>query len=166
MKVVIVTRNPLDACISSYYHSFNPFKSGWPFDAWASTWLAGYAMYGSYFDWVKGWHEELQRYPDKAIWIQYEDLKEDAVRETSRLARYLGVEQANDDAFIQKVIEYSSFETMVKQAEEKGGDTIGHLRKGKVGDWKNHFSADLFAEFQQTMIQELVDIPVRSQFEL
>jgi hypothetical protein len=31
-KVIAVVRNPLDACVSSYYHAFNPFKSGWPFD--------------------------------------------------------------------------------------------------------------------------------------
>jgi hypothetical protein len=32
MKVIITARNPLDACVSSYYHAFNPYKSGWPFD--------------------------------------------------------------------------------------------------------------------------------------
>jgi hypothetical protein len=31
-KVVVVSRNPLDACVSCYYHAWNPFKSGWPFD--------------------------------------------------------------------------------------------------------------------------------------
>jgi hypothetical protein len=28
VKVVVMTRNPLDACVSSYYHAWNPFKSG------------------------------------------------------------------------------------------------------------------------------------------
>ena len=32
IKVIVVARNPLDACVSSYYHAFNPHKSGWPFD--------------------------------------------------------------------------------------------------------------------------------------
>jgi hypothetical protein len=31
-KVVIVSRNPLDACVSCFYHAWNPYKSGWPFD--------------------------------------------------------------------------------------------------------------------------------------
>jgi hypothetical protein len=30
-KTVVVTRNPLDACVSAYYHAWNPYKSGWPF---------------------------------------------------------------------------------------------------------------------------------------
>jgi hypothetical protein len=32
LKVIIVSRNPLDACVSSFYHAWNPAKSGWPFD--------------------------------------------------------------------------------------------------------------------------------------
>ena len=28
VKVIIVTRNPLDACVSSYYHAWNPCKVG------------------------------------------------------------------------------------------------------------------------------------------
>lgn len=31
-KVLIACRNPLDACVSRYYHGFNPFKNGWPFE--------------------------------------------------------------------------------------------------------------------------------------
>jgi hypothetical protein len=31
-KVVIVSRNPLDACVSCFYHAWNPYKSGWPFE--------------------------------------------------------------------------------------------------------------------------------------
>jgi nicotinate-nucleotide pyrophosphorylase (carboxylating) len=27
-KVVVVTRNPLDACVSAYYHAWNPYASG------------------------------------------------------------------------------------------------------------------------------------------
>ena len=30
-KVVVVSRNPFDACASGYYHAWNPYKCGWPF---------------------------------------------------------------------------------------------------------------------------------------
>ncbi len=33
-KAIIISRNPLDACVSSYYHAFNPCKSGWPFEGY------------------------------------------------------------------------------------------------------------------------------------
>jgi len=78
-KIVIVARNLLDACVSSYYHAFNPFQSGWPFSAWASVWLHGHFAHGSWCDWVKGWHEYYQQ--NKANgnihWVFFEDLKAD-----------------------------------------------------------------------------------------
>ena len=40
-KVVHTTRNPKDACVSSYYHAANPHRIGFPFDAWAFCWLNG-----------------------------------------------------------------------------------------------------------------------------
>ena len=45
-KIIVVSRNPLDACVSRYYHAFNPHKLGWSFDAWAALWLSGNTTYG------------------------------------------------------------------------------------------------------------------------
>ena len=46
-KIIIVSRNPLDACVSRFYHAFNPHKLGWSFDAWAALWLSGNTTYGT-----------------------------------------------------------------------------------------------------------------------
>ena len=32
-RYIVVTRNPLDACVSCYYHAWHPQSQGWPFDA-------------------------------------------------------------------------------------------------------------------------------------
>ena len=45
-KILVVSRNPLDACVSRFYHAFNPHKLGWSFDAWAALWLSGNTTYG------------------------------------------------------------------------------------------------------------------------
>jgi hypothetical protein len=162
MKTVIVSRNPFDACVSMFYHAFNPYKSGWPFDAWATAWLNGYAMFGDYFAWIKGWYAEYEKFPDRVFWIQYEKLKEDPVKETSRLASFLQV--PHDEEFIKKVVDLSSFENMQQQANSKGGDTTGHLRKGVVGDWKNHFSSELQTLFEERIRKEFFDIPLYREF--
>lgn len=154
MKILVVTRNPLDACVSSYYHAFNPFKSGWPFDAWATLFLNGYCHFGNYSDWVKGWYEQYQRHADQICWVQYETLKADPFSEIQRIAKFLNIPQADDDQFILSVAEHSSFREMKKQSEAKGGDD--HLRKGIVGDWRNHFHDEhLFQLFQQHFSEEL-----------
>lgn len=151
MKVLVVCRNPLDACVSSYYHAFNPHRSGWPFPAWATAWIGGYSPHGSYLDWVTSWQEEVKRHPGKCIWVQFEQMKKDPISEIERIASFLGISTnsttATDKELAIKVAELSSFESMKSQAEQSGGDTIGHLRKGETGDWKQHFSPELKEEF-------------------
>ena len=45
-------------------------------------------------------------------------------------------------------VEGSSFRAMADLAKEKNdGESVGHLRKGAVGDWRNHFSPTLSAQF-------------------
>lgn len=146
VKVLIVSRNPLDACVSSFYHAFNPSKRGWAFDAWAAVFLSGKIMFGSYFEWVRGWWEGLQAHPDKGLWLQYEHMQEDARREIVRIAEYLEIPATDEE--IDRVLLYSSFDSMKEQAKEKGGDFNEHLRKGKSGDWRNHFSPELVEQFR------------------
>ena len=165
VKVVIVSRNPYDGCVSSYYHAFNPYEKGWPFDAWATAWINGYPQYGDYFEWVKGWYKSFQENRDRAIWIKFEDLKKDSLQELTKVANFLQIPQANDLNFMQKVNEYSSFRSMKDQSLRKGGDK--HLRKGTVGDWKNHFTPEITEIFQKRINEEFGNIPELShQIEL
>lgn len=87
-KLLVVTRNPLDACVSSYYHAWNPAKSGWPFSAWAAAWLSGNVPHGCWFQWVRAWKQESARHPDRILWVQFEDLKADPVATVRRVAQW------------------------------------------------------------------------------
>jgi hypothetical protein len=146
-KIVVVTRNPLDACVSCYYHAFNPYKCGWPFEAWAAMWFKGMVPNGSWYDWVKGWYEAKVHYPDDILWIQYEDVQANKAAVITSLANFTGI--AYNDELIAKVVAGSSFESMKEKAMEQGGDIFGHLRKGTSGDWKNHFTPELVEEFRR-----------------
>eukprot|EP01033_Poteriospumella_lacustris_P014597 gene14597-10437_t len=163
LKVLVITRNPLDACVSCYYHPTNsPAKRGWPFAAWAETWFSGAVPHGNYFDWLAAWHAEAQRYPDQALWLPYEALHQDAPGQVEKVARFVlntppstasapasapsggGGSTATatttvDPALIQRVVQASSFDQMKEQAQAAGGDHLGHLRRGTVGDWVRHF---------------------------
>lgn len=154
VKVLVVTRNPMDACVSSYYHAFNPFKSGWPFDAWASVWLDGLVSFGGWFPWVKDWLRDCRAHPERCLWIQYEDLQKNPHQTVRTVAEFIGVEA--DAATIDKVVQLSSFDSMKTQAESKGGDTMGHLRQGKSGAWRSHFDAALAQKFVDAYTKEMV----------
>jgi sulfotransferase len=150
VKVILVSRNPLDSCVSRYYHAFNPYKCGWTFDAWAAVWLSGNTTYGSWFDWVKHWHKRAKTNEDRILWLQYEEMKLDPAGQIRRIAEFLGVQQNNmTPDLTEKVLHGSSFASMKEQSSSKGGDFNQHLRKGMTGDWRNHFSdgmKDLFLE--------------------
>lgn len=145
-KLLIVVRNPLDACVSCYYHPKNsPAKRGWPFDAFAEVYLQGIIAYGSFFDWVNDWYIAAQMYPDRIHWVEYEAMKKTPMQATQDLASFLHVLPAeNTEEFISKVVTHSSFEEMKKQVESKdGGDRLEHMRGGRVGDWRSHFSPSM-----------------------
>eukprot|EP01034_Spumella_vulgaris_P032754 gene32754-40427_t len=154
VKVVVMTRNPMDACVSCYYHAWNPFKSGWPFEAWATYWLGGYSVHGSWFTWVKDWYLASQAHPQTAHFMQYENMKKNAAEEVRKLADFLCIDHTPE--LISRVVENSSFDSMRGQAEECGGDKMGHLRKGESGDWRNHFvSEPLIQAFRSKFDEEV-----------
>jgi hypothetical protein len=146
-KLLVVVRNPLDACVSCYYHPKNsPAKRGWPFDAFAQLYLEGHIAYGSYFEWVNDWYMAAEMYPDRIHWVEYEAMKQEPLSATENLASFLQVVPPAGDSkeFFDKVVKLSSFEEMKKQVEsKKGGDHLHHMRSGRVGDWRSHFSAPM-----------------------
>jgi hypothetical protein len=81
---------------------------------------------GSWSEHVRAWHDLRSRLPH--LWLRYEDLLADPVRETTRLAGYLGL--TPDGATIDRVIEGASFATMrrLEEAEidcAQGGGLFG-----------------------------------------
>jgi hypothetical protein len=154
-KVIVVSRNPYDACVSGFHH-FGTHRNC-PFDAWATLFLSGTIYFGSYFDWLKGWYAEYKKYPDRILWIEYEQMKKDPLKEIKRVAAFIDNENQEED-FLQRVVDWSSLDKMKQQAEEKGGDIMNHLRKGVVGDWRNYFSEEMYEKFRKHAERELEGI--------
>ena len=150
VRVVVVTRNPKDACTSGYYHAFNPHKRGWPFAAWASAWAAGAVPSGSWFEWTREWRDGEDWDRADRLWIHYEDMLDDPVDAVARVARLLWPDEALDQTLIETVAEKAGFSAMRAQIAAQDDDWAagrGHMRKGKVGDWQTHFSPRLADDF-------------------
>ena len=144
-KVIYVTRDAKDACVSSYYHAANPHKRGWPFGAWAAAWAGGYFEHGTLWAHRRSWRNAP---PDRVLWVTYEDLVSDPDAEIRRIAAFVGV--AAPPALVAKTRALSSFDAM----RETAGDMKYFYRRGTVGDAARHFDADLAADFDAIEARE------------
>ena len=141
LRIVYVTRDARDACVSAYYHAASPFKLGWPFAAWAKAWASGLFEHGTIWDHRRGWRARARESPDQVLWLRYEDVLADPEREIARVAAFVGVDATPE--LMHKVNALSNFDAM----KRKAGKMAYFYRKGSAGDAKGHFDETLGAEF-------------------
>lgn len=103
------------------------------------------------------WASFVDRWADSQhLHVKYEDLKSDPVAELQRLA--IGLTGAPlEDMRAQEIVETHSFS---RQAKRKPGeeDSKQYLRKGIVGDWKNHFTAETREMFAKHAGAQLIKL--------
>ena len=88
----------------------------------------------------------------------HEDLLESPLEQVRKVARFLGGRfAAHDDAALERIVDASSFGEMKKRHETEENTSMrnegeaGHFRKGKAGDWRDHFSEAHTRRFRGTM---------------
>ncbi|KAM6430614.1 sulfotransferase 2B1-like [Liasis olivaceus] len=163
-KVIYVIRNPKDVAVS-YYHfqrMANFFPDPNTFEDFICEFLAGTLHYGSWFEHVKGWlscREELG-----IFCITYEELHQDLKCCVEQLSAFLGHPVHPDQ--IDCIQEHCSFAVMKENVMVNGSlippgimdfQKSQFMRKGTVGDWRNHFSPKQSALFNERYQQEMGD---------
>lgn len=165
-KIVIVTRNPLDAAVSGYYHYNNirnyahkkinhsEIEQHIGFNSWSLMWLQGKVAFGSWFDWTHDWYNAYMEQTN-IHWIFYEHLKNNTMEELIRLNQFLEFNLSLEE--LKTIEQMTTFETMKKQAESTVYDELNsdvHFRKGVVGDWKHYFTEEI-ADMYKTKLRDL-----------
>nr|XP_028595849.1 sulfotransferase family cytosolic 2B member 1-like isoform X1 [Podarcis muralis] len=163
-QVIHLTRNPKDVAVSFYHfcRMAKFFPDPGTFDEFLLNFLDGAVHYGSWFEHTRGWlscKEELD-----VFYITYEELHQDLEGSVERLSAFLDCPlQPGQMASIQKHCSFASMRnnTMVN------GTLVPHeimdpsksqfMRKGIVGDWKNHFSPLQIEMFNKKYQQEMGD---------
>ncbi|KAM7411656.1 hypothetical protein PAMA_021577 [Pampus argenteus] len=154
-RIVYVARNAKD-CAVSYFH-FNRMNNGQPeagdWSTFIQNFMEGKMVFGPWYDHVNNWWEKKQTYP-KLHYMFYEDLIEDSRREIDRLCSFLGLSPSAeetdkltakvrfDNMKENKMTNYSTIQIMNQKVSP-------FMRKGKVGDWKNHFTVAQNEQFDE-----------------
>lgn len=147
-RYVVVARNPFDCAVSFFHHTRGfvkhyDFAEG-TFAEYFECFISGEVDSGDYFDHLGPWYE-LRR-ERNVLFLIYEEMQRDPTEAVAKIARFLSLPEAADPVFLSRVAESSSFSRM-SEAQERWSSRRpdgmpAFVRKGIVGDWKNHFSDD------------------------
>ncbi|MBK7318165.1 sulfotransferase domain-containing protein [Candidatus Villigracilis affinis] len=166
-KIVYVARNPKDVAISTYFH--NQSKLGYE-----GTWEEHFQLFltsdvgcGPYFDHILPWWQASQ-HTKNILFLKYEDMKRDHAGCVARIASFLGLQA--DPQLIDTVVSLSSFKSMTSNEttnfnwvpQREGVPT--HFRKGDIGDWQNHFSAEQSQQMDRLFMEKMKDTGLQFDF--
>ncbi|KAK2897477.1 cytosolic sulfotransferase 2-like [Channa argus] len=166
-KIIYVARNAKDTAVS-YFHfdrmnMVQPEPGDW--NSFLQRFMEGKMVFGSWYEHVKGWWKEKIN-NSNILFLFYEDLIEDTEGEVHRLCSFLGLSAAAE--LVKKVTEKVHFDNMKKNnmvngsVEEVFDLNISHfMRKGKVGDWKNHFTVQQNEQFDEDYEKKMKNTDVR-----
>ncbi|XP_036434862.1 cytosolic sulfotransferase 3-like [Colossoma macropomum] len=160
-RVVYVARNAKDNAVS-YYHfdrmnMIAPEPGDW--NTYLQRFMDGRTMYGPWYDHVRGYWEKKQTYTN-LHYMFFEDMVEDTGREVEHLCSFLGLSTSTEER--KRITKGTHFDAM-KQNNMTNYSTVPvmdfkispFMRKGKVGDWKNHFTVAQNEQFDKHYKQKM-----------
>lgn len=181
-KYIFVLRNPKDCCVSLYYHTVRAHHKTYKdatFDDFFEIFMTGEVEYGDYFDHLMSWYPHFK--DSNVCFTTYEDMKRDINGVIFKLAAFLGKEYIDaikeDASVLNNIARFSGFDYMKKHLSEAAmhgakpqkerehqenkpveerpvkSKPFFHLRKGIVGDWENHFSAEQNERMNEKFIE-------------
>uniref|UniRef100_UPI0037E783A7 cytosolic sulfotransferase 3-like isoform X2 n=1 Tax=Semicossyphus pulcher TaxID=241346 RepID=UPI0037E783A7 len=154
-KIIYVARNAKDNLVSFFHfdrmNKAQPEPGDW--SNYIHKFMQGKLLYGSWYDHVSGWWKKKQTY-SKLHYMFYEDLIEDTGREVDKLCGFLGLSPSVEEK--QRVMGGVQFDNMKKNSMANYSTlpvmdlkVSPFMRKGKVGDWKDHFTVAQNEEFDE-----------------
>lgn len=157
-KIVYVTRNPKDMCVSYYHYCKLVHGLHGSFDEFCDLFIQGKTPIGPIWDHILGFWE--QRDEPNLLFLKYEDMKKDLKASIRQVAAFLGKDLTEEQvAALDDHLSFNSMKKnpalnlepilvmMEKPSLDKTNPNETFIRKGQVGDWKNYMSQELSAKF-------------------
>ncbi|XP_059188628.1 cytosolic sulfotransferase 2-like [Centropristis striata] len=171
-KIVYVARNAKDNMVSFFHFDRMNVVQPEPGD-WSSffqRFLDGKMLNGSWYDHVNGWWKKKQTYSN-LHYMFYEDMIEDTGREIDKLCSFLGLSCSDEEK--KRVTGGVQFDNMKKDKmanystmEVMNFKVSPFMRKGKVGDWKNHFTVAQNEKFDEDYKKKMTDTTLQFRDEV
>ncbi|KAM5262539.1 sulfotransferase 2A1-like [Ctenodactylus gundi] len=153
-RVIYMARNPKDVLVSFYHFHrmarFLPDPSS--FASFVDEFLEGTGFFGSWFDHVRGWMGLQQ---DLNMLVNtYEELYQEPRGTIQKLCDFLGHKLGPEE--VDSILRHCSFSFMSQSSavnyslvskEVLDTSRSRFLRKGVVGDWKEHFTPEQNEKF-------------------
>lgn len=164
VKLIYVTRNPRDAVVSFHNHwrILDGYKG--TFEVFLSAFLAdvcGY--YTPFIQHVLGYWQLRQE--EQVLFLTFEEMKRDLQAVITKVADFLDKPLAKEQVSI--LAEHLSFKNMqsntavnkedVTKAMQKmhGASKGKFMRKGEVGDWRNHLTPEQVSKMESWEAEQL-----------
>ncbi|KAJ8258203.1 hypothetical protein GJAV_G00194320 [Gymnothorax javanicus] len=171
-RIIYVARNAKDNVVS-YFHfdRMNGWQcepGDWP--TYLQRFQEGKITYGSWYDHVIGWWEKKQTYPN-LLYLHYEDLSEDIDRELDRVCTFLGLSPTEEEKnLVKEGITFDAMKnndmTNYSAIKDMDFNISPFMRKGKVGDWKNHFTVHQNEQFDKEYQKKMMNTTLRFRTEI
>ncbi|XP_069757977.1 sulfotransferase family 5A, member 1 isoform X2 [Narcine bancroftii] len=161
-KVIYVARNPKDIVVSFYhFHKMANFlPDPGTFGEFLEKFKTGEVNYGSWFEHIKEWQKHSDEY--NSFFITYEDLVKDLRKSILRLCNFL--EHPLLPEAVDTTVWHCTFANMKKNKMINytliPNEILDHqkgefMRKGMVGNWKEHFTQEQKQDFEKTFQEKM-----------
>ncbi|XP_003461391.1 3-beta-hydroxysteroid sulfotransferase-like [Cavia porcellus] len=164
-KVIYCIRNPRDVIVSGYFflRKMKITEKPETLQQYMNWFLQGKVPFGSWFEHVQGWLS--MREMENFLLLSYEELTKDTRSTIEKICEFLGKKLKPEE--IDLVLKYSSFHFMKENKMSNfsllPNDVINEdfslMRKGIVGDWKNHFTVAQAEEFDKIYQKKMAGYP-------
>ncbi|XP_068199567.1 cytosolic sulfotransferase 3-like [Antennarius striatus] len=162
-KIVYLGRNAKDNVVS-YFHfgrmdMIEPDPGDW--NSYLKRFMEGKVVFGSWYDHVNGWWKKKQTYSN-LHYMFYEEMTENCAKELDKLCSFLGLSPSLEEK--KQIINEVQFDNMKNNdmvnfstSPRMNFKILHFMRKGKVGDWKNHFTVAQNEEFDEDYKRKMKD---------
>lgn len=157
-RYVVLFRDLRDVAVSNYFYVCNtPWHPEYPLYQGKSV-AEGLTTFAkrtllAYVAWVESW--QANRDPERSLVFRYEDLLADDLGCLRKMAALF--ELPGDEEELGQIAERNSFKAMSGGRERGQESGSSFVRKGKAGDWKNHFTPEITDVYKKVLGDFLIE---------